>query len=214
MSEKSPAYRPDPRIVARRVPRAAAWAALAILMTAAVAGEPVPTPRPIPGATPGAATAGGHGDPPDFQVVSRKGRLRLYPCTDCHRFIPANPTPRTLITALPHPPTLDHGKGRFWCLACHHGADMDALHTLAGEKLDFDGEHRVCGQCHYARHEDWRLGAHGKRLDNWRGERRIAPCPHCHTPHAPRLEPRKPRAPPPIRAGLDPMTPDGRGARR
>ncbi|MBT8419888.1 MAG: cytochrome C [Gammaproteobacteria bacterium] len=152
----------------------------------------------------------GYAGAPDFEVVSRKKRLRLYPCTTCHRFLPTRTTPRKLVTALPHPHTLRHGKGRLWCFECHDLQNKNALHVMAGGGvagggIDFDQEHLLCGQCHYNRHQDWYFGAHGKRLDNWRGKRKLVLCSHCHDPHDTVPKPRKPREKPPVRIGLDPM---------
>nr|VFJ74997.1 MAG: hypothetical protein BECKFM1743A_GA0114220_108072 [Candidatus Kentron sp. FM]VFJ75196.1 MAG: hypothetical protein BECKFM1743C_GA0114222_108282 [Candidatus Kentron sp. FM]VFK22009.1 MAG: hypothetical protein BECKFM1743B_GA0114221_108332 [Candidatus Kentron sp. FM] len=142
---------------------------------------------------------------PDFEAVSRKKQLRLYPCVNCHRFLPVNATPRKLITASPHPSTLQHGKGRLWCPECHHMQNKDFLHTVADGEIDFDQEHLVCGQCHYSHHKDWYFGVHGKRLGNWRGKRKMVLCSHCHNPHKPVIEPRKPREMPSVRIGLEPM---------
>lgn len=116
-----------------------------------------------------------------------------------------NPTPRKLVAA-PHPAALDHGRGRIWCLDCHQLKDRDHLHTLAGEPVDFDAAYLVCGQCHFNRQRDWYFGAHGKRVGNWRGERVIYSCTACHDPHSPSLKPRAPSPPPPVRAGLKPMS--------
>jgi len=155
----------------------------------------------------GVETFRGYEGAPDFEVVSRKKKLRLYPCTLCHRFLPTKSTPRKLVTALPHPNSIQHGKGRMWCLDCHHEGDKNLLRTIQGEKIDFDQEHLLCGQCHHNRHKDWYFGAHGKRLDNWRGKRKIVLCTHCHNPHNVVLRSRKPQEKPPVRVGLDPMPP-------
>jgi hypothetical protein len=92
-----------------------------------------------------------------------------------------------------------------WCLDCHQGTDRDMLHTVSGTKVDFDQSYLVCGACHSARQRDWYFGAHGKRVANWKGERQIYACTHCHDPHSPTLKPRAASKPPPLRAGLAPM---------
>ncbi|MBS0396843.1 MAG: cytochrome C, partial [Proteobacteria bacterium] len=114
-----------------------------------------------------------------------------------------NPTPRKL--EVPHPASIPHANGRFWCLTCHTEKDIDHLHTLAGEPVDFNDSYLVCGQCHPARQKDWYFGAHGKRADNWQGPRQIYNCTHCHNPHDPLIPPHEPQKPPPVRAGLKPM---------
>lgn len=141
-----------------------------------------------------------------FTVVPRKEHLALFPCSQCHKVLPLNTTPRKLVAA-PHPAALNHGKGRVWCLDCHQGTDRDVLHTVGGKKVDFDESYLVCGQCHSARQRDWTFGAHGKRVQGWQGERQLYACTHCHDPHNPVIQPRTPSKPPPIRVGLVPMKP-------
>ncbi len=142
----------------------------------------------------------GYPGAPAFKVVPRHEKLVFYPCSACHSVLPPNPQPRKLVT--PHPAALQHGNGRIWCLDCHDLKDRDHLHTLSGTKVEFDDAYLVCGQCHFNRQKDWYFGAHGKRVGNWRGERVIYGCPECHDPHDPKLKPRAPGPPPPVRAGL------------
>jgi hypothetical protein len=142
---------------------------------------------------------------PAYSVLARKPALALYPCSQCHKVLPLNTQPRKLVAA-PHPAALTHGQGRMWCLDCHQGTDRDVLHTIHGSKVDFNESQNLCGQCHSARHRDWAFGAHGKRVAGWGGgDRQLYACTHCHDPHNPVLQPRAPSAPPPVRAGLDPM---------
>jgi hypothetical protein len=142
-----------------------------------------------------------------FTVVARKDQLTLYPCSMCHKVLPLNTQPRKLVAA-PHPAALRHAGGRIWCLDCHLGTDRDWLHSINGTKIDFNESYQLCGQCHGARQRDWAFGAHGKRVAGWQGERQIYACTHCHDPHNPALAPRAPSKPPPLRAGLAPMTID------
>jgi len=158
-------------------------------------GEPPPPNEP--------EVFNGYGQAPAFAVVPQKDSLTFYPCTQCHKAIPPNATPRKL--EAPHPAALNHGKGRMWCLDCHQIDDRDSLRTLKGQKVDFNDSHLVCGQCHSNRHKDWYFGAHGKRAVNWKGERELFNCTHCHDPHDPAVKPRKPSKAPPVRAGLEPM---------
>jgi hypothetical protein len=141
-----------------------------------------------------------------FAIVPQKDKLQLFPCTQCHnaQTVKPNPVARKLVGA-PHNNMLEHGKGRIWCLDCHLVDDRDYLHTLAGQKVDFNDAYLVCGQCHFNRQKDWYFGAHGKRAVNWQGERVLFNCTHCHNPHNPVIQPRKPSPPPPVRAGLEPM---------
>jgi len=143
----------------------------------------------------------GYADTPAFEVVPRKHRLQYYPCSQCHQFMEPNPKPRELVA--PHRKALNHGKGRIWCLTCHHKDERDHLTTPLDERVDFDQSHLVCGGCHANRHKDWYFGGHGKRLANWQGERTLYNCVHCHNAHDPEIQPRKAMAPPPVRTGLD-----------
>jgi len=180
-----------------------------------IVSPPVPTPRPahrplrqnIPDA--GLAeptdpeTFSGYAEAVPFSVVPQKGGLTMFPCSQCHGPLPPNPEPRKL--SAPHNAALNHGRGRMWCLSCHDTDDRDHLHTIRGAKVDFDDAYLVCGQCHFNRQKDWYLGGHGKRSANWRGDRVIYNCTHCHDPHDPTIKPRKPSPPPPVRAGLQRM---------
>jgi hypothetical protein len=148
--------------------------------------------------------AGYPGTPP-FKVVSRTDKLVIWPCSICHKVLPLNPTPRMLQAPPPHPPALNHGKGRIWCMDCHTLKNRDVLHTVGGAPIDFNESYLLCGQCHFNRQQDWFFGGHGKRDSNWLGDRVLYSCTHCHDPHSPVLKPREPNKLPPVRAGLAPM---------
>lgn len=164
-------------------------------------------PAGLPEPTEPQAFNGWAGAPP-HTVVPRKDQLQLYPCSQCHKLLPLNTTPRKLVAA-PHPAALNHGKGTMWCLDCHQGTNRDVLRTIGGMPVDFDQSDRLCAQCHSARHRDWSFGAHGKRAGGqWLGaQRTLYACTHCHDPHRPQLALRQPSKPPPVRAGLAPMQP-------
>ncbi len=124
-----------------------------------------------------------------------------YPCSDCHEPDSANPERRELVEN--HEDLkLDHGNGKFWCLACHDLKNRDQLHLIEGELVSFDESYRVCGQCHANRERDVLMGGHGKRIGSWRGERMLTACVECHNPHSPAFKPRAPKAPPKLRKGL------------
>jgi len=145
----------------------------------------------------------GFPDAPAFSVVPRQHELTLFPCAACHDPMPTNTEPRKLMA--PHPAALAHGGGRFWCLDCHALENRNALQLLTGEEAGFDEAWKLCGQCHYQPQKDWAHGAHGKRVADWRGERVLWSCTHCHDPHDPGIAPRAPEPPPPVRHGLAPM---------
>jgi hypothetical protein len=155
---------------------------------------PPTTPGPIAG-PPGA---------PAYTVLPRQHALPLFPCSQCHKLMPVNATPRPLLAA-PHAAALQHGQGRMWCLDCHQANDRDVLHGIGGQRIGFNESSQLCAQCHSARQRDWVFGAHGKRVADWRGARQLYACTHCHDPHNPALAPRAPSKPPPVRAGLVPM---------
>lgn len=162
---------------------------------------PVPDPQPPAGFT-------GYPDAPEVAVLSRQDVLKHYPCADCHAHMPSNTERRAL--SAPHPGALNHGDGRFWCLDCHDTGSRNELSLLSGDTVGFDQADEVCAQCHGATHRDWTFGAHGKRVENWQGERGIYSCAHCHNPHDPAVRPRAPEGPPGIRAGLERMPDKGR----
>lgn len=167
--------------------------------------NPLPAEEGVTRGSPAAPQSGFHGypDAPAFSVVARIGELSFYPCSDCHSEMVVNPVRRALNS--PHPSTLEHGDGRFWCLDCHDAEVRNQFHTLSGEALSFDRSDRVCAQCHGAVHRDWVFGAHGKRVARWQGERSYYACAHCHDPHRPAVRPRAPQPPPALRAGLGPL---------
>jgi len=148
-------------------------------------------------------TFGGFPEAPPFTVVPREGELSIYPCATCHGPMPTNASPRKLFA--PHPAALEHGDGRFWCLQCHAPEERNQLQLMSDETVGFNDSWQLCGQCHYQPQKDWAFGAHGKRVDNWQGERVLYNCTHCHDPHSPNIKPRAPEPPPPVRAGLEAM---------
>lgn len=166
------------------------------ISVAADQGEPTQT---------GALSFQGYQGAPAFTVVPREKAPPFHPCANCHQHMQPNPTQRKLAAPPPHPSELDHGKGRIWCLVCHHPRERNFLRTVLDEKVEFDDAYLVCGQCHANRQKDWYFGGHGKRLDNWRGERVLYNCTQCHDAHNPSIKPRKAQPPPPVRAGLEKM---------
>jgi hypothetical protein len=140
-----------------------------------------------------------------FIVIPSQKDPDMHPCLDCHDWAESDLTPRRLKE--PHDNfRLQHGlhgKGEFWCLTCHHLEGDGGLKTFEGVKLSFDEAYILCSQCHAQEAKDWSFGAHGKRVDNWQGERRILNCTACHYQHQPRYVPRKPMPGPSLRMGLN-----------
>ena len=81
--------------------------------------------------------------------------------------------------------------------------DRQTLKTLRGEYVDFEEAYIICGQCHVNQTRDWAFGAHGKRVNNWKGKRQVYNCTVCHYQHDPTFKPRKALAGPEIRMGLE-----------
>lgn len=139
---------------------------------------------------------------PAFKVKLRKeSQLESYPCMDCHEDEETNLEIRELEEEHDEL-TLEHGGERFWCLTCHQPDNRDYLRSLKNNAIDFDQSYRLCGQCHFQRQKDWFFGAHGKRMENWLGERKLYLCTECHDPHSPSIKPIKPNPPPKVRKGL------------
>ncbi|MCP4410778.1 MAG: hypothetical protein GY807_24170, partial [Gammaproteobacteria bacterium] len=140
-----------------------------------------------------------------YIVIPSQKDPDMHPCLDCHDWAESDLTPRRLKE--PHDNFRLkhglHGKGEFWCLTCHHLEGDGGLKTFEGVKLLFDDAYILCSQCHAQEAKDWSFGAHGKRVDNWQGERRILNCTACHYQHQPRYDPRKPMSGPSLRMGLN-----------
>ena len=137
---------------------------------------------------------------PVFSVLSRQDKYEFFPCDSCHQYMESSPTPRLLPEA-PHFPELKHGNADIWCTTCHTLENREQLRLLSGELVEFDKAYLVCAQCHNNAFQDWRFGAHGKRVQKWQGERQIYNCAECHNPHVnPGIQPRQPISPPGIRA--------------
>lgn len=136
---------------------------------------------------------------PAFSVLSRRDKLEFFPCDSCHQYMGTDPTPRVL-TEAPHFPELKHGNADIWCTTCHTLENREQLRLFSGELVAFDKAYLVCGQCHRSAYQDWRFGAHGKRVKKWQGERQILNCAECHNPHLnPGIQQRHPMPPPAVR---------------
>ena len=122
--------------------------------------------------------------------MARTGDIVKYPCSSCHD----KPLEVATSSETPHPDIqLNHADSSILtCTSCHASDNLDSLHSLTGQAIDFDHSYQVCAQCHTQQAEDWEGGAHGKRVGGWAPPRVIETCTSCHNPHDPKLEPRWP----------------------
>ncbi len=149
-----------------------------------------------------------------FHTLVRKDEITQYPCSNCHI------APLTTRQAEGQERTTQAGESQdagaakaHWdimiehaetsvmnCTTCHTADDMDALHTLTGDVVDFNHSYQLCAQCHGQQHEDWLGGAHGKRVGGWAPPRVVENCVECHNPHQPAWDIRWPAV---TNAGLE-----------
>lgn len=132
-------------------------------------------------------------------VKPRSEKLALMPMcgTSCHNGVGPNFNPPTLPKdkrAKPNPTmeamvpdlaNLQHGRGRIWCLDCHHTTKRNMLVDHYGDPISFDQPQLLCGKCHGDKLRDWRDGIHGKRIGEFvsTGKKRWFTCTECHNPH-------------------------------
>ena len=144
------------------------------------------------------------GDMEAFFVKMRTPHITQFECSTCH--IEAKITDPEILKNRHADIELTHAASQVMnCLTCHNAGNFDTLITLSGTEIGFDRSFELCGQCHYQKLNDWKYGAHGKRLHNWQGVRVINNCTECHNPHRPEIPKRMPVAFPilrPERPGL------------
>jgi len=132
-------------------------------------------------------------------VKPRSDKLAILPMcgTACHNGVGPTANPPTLPkdkrpTAIPTMESLvpdlkdlQHGRGRIWCLDCHHTSKRDKLVDHFGDPISFDQPQLLCGKCHGDKLRDWRDGIHGKRIGEFAsdGKKRWFTCTECHNPH-------------------------------
>ncbi|AXT20014.1 cytochrome C [Flavobacteriaceae bacterium AU392] len=128
-----------------------------------------------------------------FLIPERKGQLKSFACIECHN------KPLKQMKGL-------NGKKAHWdiklnhasnttmnCITCHNGNDMNNLNTITGNAIDFNASYKLCAQCHSSQFEDWKGGAHGKKVAGWAPPRASFTCVNCHNPHKPGFETRWPK---------------------
>jgi Zn finger protein HypA/HybF involved in hydrogenase expression len=91
----------------------------------------------------------------------------------------------TMEAMVPDVKNLQHGRGRIWCLDCHHATKRNMFVDNFGDPVSMDQPQLLCGKCHGDKLRDWRDGIHGKRIGEFAstGKKRWFTCPECHNPH-------------------------------
>jgi len=91
----------------------------------------------------------------------------------------------TMEAMMPDAKDLQHGRGRIWCLDCHHTTKRDKLVDHYGAPISIEQPQLLCGKCHGDKLRDWRDGIHGKRIGDFTstGKKRWFTCTECHNPH-------------------------------
>jgi Zn finger protein HypA/HybF involved in hydrogenase expression len=113
--------------------------------------------------------------------------------TACHNGIVPKGFPKdnrpipipTMESMVPDLKNFQHGRGRIWCLDCHHPTKRNMLVDHFGDPISMDQPQLLCGKCHGDKLRDWRDGIHGKRIGQFvsMGKQRWFTCPECHNPH-------------------------------
>lgn len=132
-------------------------------------------------------------------VKPRSEKLALMPMcgTSCHNGVgpqfnpptlPKDKRPKpnpTMEAMVPDLANLQHGRGRIWCMDCHHTTKRNMLVDHYGDPVSFDQPQLLCGKCHGDKLRDWRDGIHGKRIGEFTstGKKRWFTCTECHNPH-------------------------------
>lgn len=132
----------------------------------------------------------------DITLRSRLPELTQYPCTSCHLGRKTEMRDDRITDAHRNIQPLHPKELGAHCSNCHSTDNVERLALRNGETVSIDEAYRLCAQCHVRQVNDWAAGAHGKRLDGWRGRRVVMACADCHDPHRPATEARIPFRPP------------------
>ena len=130
---------------------------------------------------------------PHFFIKNRKKNIESYACSECHTKPVSELKTEHLGKKAHWDIKLNHAdKKTMNCLTCHTENDMDNLHSITGDKIDFNLSYQLCSQRHTKQVTEWKGGAHGKNLSGWKTSRVSKLCVECHNPHKPHFEKRWP----------------------
>lgn len=127
-----------------------------------------------------------------FLIPDRKGQIKSYACTECHSKPLDKMQSKDLKKAHWDIKIAHANKNTMNCVTCHNPDNMNQLKSLTGNDIDFNNSYSLCSQCHTKQYEDWKGGAHGKRIGGWAPPRASLTCVNCHNPHKPHFESRWP----------------------
>ena len=125
-----------------------------------------------------------------FLIPERKSQIQSYNCTECHTKPLSEMQKNNESYKKAHwDISLNHANvNTMNCITCHDGKNMDNLQSLTGNQIDFNKSYTLCSQCHTKQFDDWKGGAHGKRIGGWAPPRASLTCVNCHNPHKPHIE--------------------------
>jgi formate-dependent nitrite reductase cytochrome c552 subunit len=120
-----------------------------------------------------------------FLIPERKGKIKLYACTECHTKPVAQLRGKDFKKAHWDVKMVHANKETMNCVTCHNPKNMNQLQSITGKSIDLNRSYKLCSQCHTKQFEDWKGGAHGKRIGGWAPPRASMTCVNCHNPHQP-----------------------------
>lgn len=127
-----------------------------------------------------------------FLIPERKGQIKSYACTECHTKPLHKMQNKDLKKAHWDIKLVHANENTMNCITCHNPDNMDNLRSLTDNVIDFNNSYNLCSQCHTKQFEDWKGGAHGKRIGGWAPPRASMTCVNCHNPHEPHIQPKWP----------------------
>ncbi|MBI4249405.1 MAG: hypothetical protein HY611_07870 [Elusimicrobia bacterium] len=181
----------------KRIPLAAAGAAVACLLALAVVFT-----KDLIGKGPGRddipKLSPEYADTSTVRKVRTEMTFDGAPCQACHEGaepLQGNPHEKGIFHDHIE---LNHGRNQH-CFNCHHRMQPADFSNFDGSPIKLANIQLLCAKCHGTIYRDWGLGIHGRRSGFWdttKGSRKAQVCIACHNPHWPIFKPLK-AAPPP-----------------